>query len=118
MCTVMVVEDDADIRALVAEVLEDDGHHVLQAANGQEALDLLRGGASPALILLDMMMPVLSGAELLELMQDDRALSGFPVVVVSAFANEGNAKGVARFVRKPVSASTLRELVETYAKAS
>jgi CheY-like chemotaxis protein len=118
MPTLMVVEDNDEIRELVADVLEGAGHRVLQAANGQIALDLLRAGQKPALMFLDMMMPVLSGAELLEIMQEDPALSVVPVVVVSAFADDGTAPGVARFVRKPVSSALLRELVETYAKAA
>ncbi len=110
----MIVEDDVDVRELVADVLASDGHFVMQAGNGKEALDMLHAGASPALMLLDMMMPILSGPELLELMRVDEALAKLPVVVVSAF-DAGNVPGVKRFVRKPVSAATLRELVETYA---
>jgi CheY-like chemotaxis protein len=110
----MVVEDDAEVRALVAEVLEADGHSVVQAENGKAALDLLRAGPKPALILLDLMMPVLSGAELIEILQEDLALSTLPVVVVSAFSS-GAAGGVKQFVRKPVSASTLRDLVAEHA---
>ena len=111
----MVVEDDADLRGLIADVLEADGHHVVQAANGREALELLVGGVQPNLILLDLMMPVLSGPELLELFQDDERLAALPVVVVSAFADSGNVRGVKRFLQKPVSASTLRDVVARYA---
>jgi CheY-like chemotaxis protein len=114
---ILVVDDDVDIREVMAEILEDDGHRVLTAANGKEALDLLRSGRRPALIFLDMMMPVLSGPELLELMQRDQNLADLPVVVVSAFADGGEAPGVKRFVQKPVSADTLRDLVAEYARA-
>ncbi len=110
----MVVEDDAEIRVLVTEVLEADGHSVVQAENGAQALDLLRSGTVPALILLDLMMPVLSGPELLEILQEDHALSRVPVVVVSAIADGGKVDGVKRFVRKPASASTLRALAAEY----
>lgn len=113
----MVVEDDADIRTLMAHVLEAAGYHVVQAENGKQALDLLQGGISPALILLDLMMPVLSGPELLEILQADEVLRTLPVVVVSAFDDSGNVDGVKRFVRKPVSASMLCELVARYALA-
>jgi CheY-like chemotaxis protein len=112
--TVLVVEDDADIRQLFADVLEADGYRVLQAGNGGEALDLLRAGAAPALILLDLMMPVMSGAELLEILQHDPELARVPVVVVSAFA-EGTVEGVKRFVQKPVTAAQLQEIASAYA---
>jgi CheY-like chemotaxis protein len=114
--TVLVVEDDIVIRGLIATILEADGHRVVQAANGKEALDVLEAGERPGLILLDLMMPVLSGAELIELLQQDVRLAGLPVVVVSAFSDGGDVRGVKRFVRKPVSASTLRlsSLAETW----
>jgi two-component system, OmpR family, response regulator CpxR len=112
---ILVVDDDVDIREVMAEILEDAGHRVLKAANGKEALDLLQSGKRPALIFLDLMMPVLSGPELLELLQSDQNLADLPVVVVSAFADSGEAPGVKRFVQKPVSASTLRDLVAEYA---
>jgi CheY-like chemotaxis protein len=115
MSTIMVVEDSDDLREVVAAILIGEGHRVLPAANGQEALDLLRSGEAPALIFLDLMMPVLSGAELLELIQEDRKLASYPVVVISAFADEGSAPGVKRFVRKPLSAAIVRELITTYA---
>jgi CheY-like chemotaxis protein len=115
MSTIMVVEDSTDLRELIAAVLTADGHQVVQAANGQEAYDLLRDGHEPSLILLDLMMPVLSGAELLELLQNDANLARLPVVVISAFADGGADSGVKRFVRKPVSATTLRDLVADYA---
>jgi CheY-like chemotaxis protein len=111
----MVVEDDADVRALMSEALEADGHRVVLAENGKAALDLLRRGTRPVLIFLDLMMPVLSGAELLEILRADDALSMLPVVVISAFADSGTVAGVKRFVQKPISLSRVRELVAEYA---
>jgi CheY-like chemotaxis protein len=112
----MVVEDDPDIRQLFAEVLEANGYRVLQAGNGKDALDLLRAGAAPALIFLDLMMPVMSGPELLEVLALDPELARVPVVVVSAFAT-GTVEGVKRFVQKPVSAALLKEIASVYAPA-
>jgi CheY-like chemotaxis protein len=115
MQTILVVEDDAEIRELVAEVLIDAGYLVAEAANGQEALDYLRGGtAAPSLILLDLMMPVLSGPELLEIMASDEKLASLPVVVISAIAERGTAPGVRRFLKKPVSSAVLRKVAAEY----
>lgn len=115
MHTILVVEDDAELRELVADVLVDAGYDVAQAANGQEALDYLREpSARPCLILLDLMMPILSGPELLEIMADDRELAALPVIVVSAVAERGTAPGVKRFLRKPVSSAALRKAVAEY----
>lgn len=110
----MIVEDDVDIRELFADVLEAGGYRVVQAGNGREALDLLRAGAAPALILLDLMMPVMSGAELLDILRHDPELARVPVVIVSAFA-EGTVEGVKRFVQKPVTAALLQEIASAYA---
>jgi two-component system, chemotaxis family, chemotaxis protein CheY len=118
MSTILVVEDDPDLRDLVKHMLRDDGYEVATAANGREALDLLEtGGVDPCLVLLDLMMPVLSGPELLEIMGQDRRLAAVPVVVVSAMS-EGSAPGVSRFLRKPVSTEVLRAVVAEYCPRS
>lgn len=115
MHTILVVEDDAEIRELVADVLTEDGYDVAQAANGQEALDYLRAKRpQPCVILLDLMMPVLSGPELLEILAEDQRLASLPVIVVSAVAERGTAPGVKRFLRKPISAAVLRRVVAEY----
>jgi two-component system chemotaxis response regulator CheY len=119
MHTILVVEDDTEIRELVAEVLGAEGYAVVQAANGQEALDYLRTkGPKPCVILLDLMMPVLSGPELIEIMAEDRKLASLPVVVVSAIAGRGTAPGVKRFLKKPVSSAVLRRVVAEYCGAA
>lgn len=114
MHTILVVEDDPDIRELVSEVLAQVGYQVVEAGNGQEALDFLRANDRPCVILLDLMMPVLSGPELLEIMATDERLAKLPVVVVSAIADRGSAPGVAKFLRKPVASDVLRAAVAEY----
>lgn len=115
MHTVLVVEDDSDIRELFGEVLTQAGYHVVEAQNGQEALDFLRASHDrPCVVLLDLMMPVLSGPELLEIMAEDKRLASLPVVVVSAVADRGEAPGVSRFLRKPVPSEVLRAVVAEY----
>src|SRR5712671_1122475 len=64
--SVLLVEDDAEVRSSVAEILELEGFAVETAVHGQQALDKLRSGACPNVMLLDLMMPVMNGLELLE----------------------------------------------------
>lgn len=83
--TIMVVEDDADVLDVIALTLEDHGYSVLVAANGRQALDKLRAAEHrPALILLDLMMPVMDGRQFREAQRRDPALADVPVVLLSA----------------------------------
>jgi CheY-like chemotaxis protein len=84
--SVLVVDDDEAIRDVIAEVLRDEGYRVTCAENGEQALAELRSPARPDLMLLDLMMPVLSGWEVLEVIAADERLGGVAVVVVSAMA--------------------------------
>jgi CheY-like chemotaxis protein len=81
--SILLVEDCPIVQGAMRMVLEWEGYRVLSAANGQEALDLLRGGARPALILLDVAMPVLDGRAFRKEQKADPDLAGIPVVVVS-----------------------------------
>ena len=115
--SVLVVEDDPDIRETVADVLHEDGYPLATAANGREALDILaRGDEPPGLILLDLMMPIMNGWQFLEEVKD----RDIPVVVMSAYhekdrpvSNGALARRVA-FVRKPIDLRLLLKLVEHY----
>jgi CheY-like chemotaxis protein len=79
----MVVEDDADSRDALADILLSEGYEVRTAANGSEALDTLRCAQPPDVIVLDLMMPVMDGWELRRSMLQDPKLAGIPVIVVS-----------------------------------
>lgn len=99
---VLIVDDDARIRQMMRWALEDEGLVVEAAADGREALDLAAGGA-PALVVLDIMLPVLNG---FEVAQGLRARYGEAVPIL-AVTGDGNAKfkasrvGAYRYVRKP-----------------
>jgi CheY-like chemotaxis protein len=82
--TVFVVEDDADTRDMLKRFLELEGFHVELAANGRQALERLHEGVHPCVIVLDLMMPVMDGWQFREEQIRDQALSGIPVIVVSA----------------------------------
>jgi CheY-like chemotaxis protein len=104
--TILVVDDDEAIREAVGEVLVDEGYRVLFAENGLRALEILRTRA-PAAILLDLMMPVMSGWEVLEAVAESSELARIPIIVLSAMsAPPGHA-----FLSKPVNLDELLELV-------
>ena len=80
----LVVDDDDDLRSLLAEVLEDDGYAVTTAADGAEALRILRSTtARPRLVLLDLVMPLLDGREVCDAMQADADLRDIPVLLLT-----------------------------------
>jgi CheY-like chemotaxis protein len=81
---ILLVEDDPSIQGAVSMLLEREGFTVTCASNGREALQVLGSGADPALILLDMMMPVMNGQEFRQAQQRDPRLASIPVVVLSA----------------------------------
>jgi CheY-like chemotaxis protein len=112
---VLVVDDDFDIRDTLQELLELEGLRVASAANGREALRQLRNGVRPGLILLDLMMPEMSGWEFRGEQLRDPALADIPVVILSAtpdVARTANELRAAGFVRKPFDLDQLLEMVE------
>jgi CheY-like chemotaxis protein len=113
---VLVVDDDRDIRDSLIETLEDYGYQASGAANGAEALAMLRTSPRPCLILLDLMMPVMDGRGFREEQLKNPAWADIPVVVISAYGNvEAQAQELATaFVRKPVSTRPLIDVVRRY----
>lgn len=115
-CTVLVVEDDRDIRESLEDVLTAEGYRVVTAENGRQGLERLREETDPCIILLDLMMPVMSGGEFLAELRANDVLATIPVVVVSAWPDEAafvraQTQG---YVKKPVSLDVLLELVARY----
>jgi CheY-like chemotaxis protein len=111
-----VVDDDPDIREMIALALSMSGIENTVAADGIEALDQLRAGARPGVILLDLMMPRVSGAELLQSIRADVRLAEIPVVILSGAGDCGEtaqALGCACLV-KPVEIDDLLETVRRY----
>ena len=111
----LVVDDDPDVLELSCEWLREEvGCEVYAARHGGEALAVLRGlDAPPRLILLDWMMPVMSGPDLLIYLSEDQALSGIPVVVITASPRAAVPEGV-RVFRKPVALDALLGLVREH----
>jgi CheY-like chemotaxis protein len=82
---VLIVEDDFALREALSAALKDEGYDTKSAANGREALDVLREDPTPCLVISDLMMPVMNGWELYDEMQSDENLQRFPVLFLSAF---------------------------------
>jgi CheY-like chemotaxis protein len=101
---VLVVDDEEDTREALREVVEMVGCSAILVANGQEALDAL-AGFRPCLIILDLLMPVMTGAELLDAMRRDPILADLPVVI-STSAPSRAPPGVP-VIPKPIDLATL-----------
>jgi len=107
--TILVVDDDVDIRKTVASVLEEDDYHVVTAGNGREALTYLTGaGASrPDLILLDMMMPIMDGVAFREQQQRHPELASIPILIFTAFSAPADTSWAAGHLSKPLRLDAL-----------
>jgi CheY-like chemotaxis protein len=112
--TVLVVEDDADIREVMQAALEDEGYQVKTAENGKVGFEILTEYPRPALVLLDMRMPVMDGQAFLELVKLDKSLKDVPIVIVTANASSVNANGAKAVVQKPASLSHILTIVSNY----
>ena len=109
--TVLVVEDEATMRALVRYNLEKAGYRVIEASDGQEALAVARE-AFPDVVVLDWMLPSLSGVEVCRRLRRDRELANTPIIMVTARGDErdriqGLEEGADDYMPKPFSPSEL-----------
>ncbi|MCL2000955.1 MAG: response regulator [Planctomycetes bacterium] len=110
--TVLIVEDSPIIRRLIRDQVKKLGYEAVEAENGAEALEIMRKEL-PDCVILDLMMPVMSGPELLEIMQGDEKLHIVPVIVVTALSDMDKVvycieKGAADYMQKPFRAQVLR----------
>ena len=116
--TVLLVDDYADARATVRDLLEENGYPVVEAANGQQALNILvsQKVSRIGLIVLDLQMPVMDGWEFLKVLRNYVLLSHIPVLVVSAHAKRLEAAAREHLVgclQSPFDVNELLRLVET-----
>jgi CheY-like chemotaxis protein len=117
-CPVLIVEDDADLREMMAQMLSLEGFQAAAVANGFEALKYLHDGHSkPDVILLDLMMPVMDGWEFRRKQQADPAFADVPVIVLSALDQSRAADVQAEaFLKKPLDFDRLLQLVRQYCR--
>lgn len=113
---VLVVEDDAEIRTLVVEILADEGYRVREAIHGREAMAILeeQGGALPSLILLDLMMPVMDGLEVLDALAASERLRRIPVIVTTAAPDKAVGRALVTVIEKPYEIAELLEEIRRY----
>lgn len=113
---ILIVEDDLAIREALKEVLELEGYATLTASNGREGIEILRKSDHPCLVLLDLMMPVMSGWDFLEELKknDTELLKNNPVFVLSAVVDKNTAQGIAGYLKKPMELESVLKAVRNY----
>jgi CheY-like chemotaxis protein len=116
MTRVLVAEDNAVNRELLRELLETRGHSVIEACNGQEALEMIEQ-SRPDLLLLDISMPVLDGFATVRKIRENPELSALPVLAVTAYAMQGDQDNVLNagfdgYLSKPINARDLANELE------
>jgi CheY-like chemotaxis protein len=111
---ILVIEDNDDVRDMMAVTLELEGHRVVTASNGREALYLLHHGVEPCMILLDLMMPVMNGWEFQKAIAREPQLRDIPIVVVSATGNDVDGTHPAAVLPKPIDVDQLLNVVEDF----
>jgi CheY-like chemotaxis protein len=113
--TIMIVDDEADIRDLVKRVLKSEGYDVLEAANGQELFQVLTSHR-PDLILMDVMMPSMDGYELCRRLKSNETYRGIPVVILTVLATAASLRkgldaGAAAYLTKPFDPNVLGDKI-------
>jgi CheY-like chemotaxis protein len=111
--SVLVVEDDEDIREAIGNILEDEGYEVALAEHGEAALALLSEVGRPCLVLVDLVMPKMDGWELMKALSRNDRLATIPIVVMSAASRPERIDGQ-RLVKKPIDLDLLLRIVREH----
>lgn len=112
-CHVLVVDDDDDVREVLTLLLEEHGYQVTTSSNGAQALEHLQSGLRPGAILLDLMMPVMSGWDFWDHVQQSPSYRNIPIIVLTATGLTHGAIGGAPVLPKPVGHTELLALVSS-----
>lgn len=114
---VLIVDDDEDTRDSLRDIIEEEGYTVEVASHGQEALARLANGTKPCFILLDLMMPVMTGIEFLEALRRDPEHVGTPVVLITAWSDQAAmTERVQGFARKPFNLREIFTFIRQYCR--
>jgi CheY-like chemotaxis protein len=115
--TVLLVEDELELREMMQDALELNGYSVVAAGNGKEALDAFARIDHVCLVLLDLLMPEMNGWDFLEAMRARPELADIPVVVHTSAPNQAPT-GATRILPKPTKLSRLLSVVQEYCAAT
>ena len=119
--TILVIDDEDTVRALVTELLEEDGHIVFSAAGGAEGLALLQA-VVPDLILVDQIMPRMNGVEVVQRLRTEEATRRIPIVALTSAsaeeANELSRAGCIAFIPKPFDPAEFGRLIADIIRAT
>jgi len=120
--TILVVDDDPSVGDALKRFLEREGYSTVCANDGREALEILQQGTLPSVLLVDLVMPMMSGWELIERLKRDHSLSRIPVVVISAYPRVVAPAKLRHInlpvVGKPFQMDDLMDTIRSVAKTS
>ncbi len=116
MAKILAVEDEPSLQKLLEYQLKRIGHEIRVATDGQQALEMVKSDR-PVLVLLDVMLRVIGGFQVLRSLQDDKTTNGIPVIMLSAKGQQhdiaaGIEKGVFDYITKPFNIPSLSERIE------
>jgi two-component system chemotaxis response regulator CheY len=111
--SVLVVEDDEDIREAIGNILEDEGYEVALAEHGEHALALLSELERPCLLLVDLVMPEMDGWQLMKALSKNDRLATIPVVIMSAVTRPAHIDGQ-RVIKKPLDLDIMLRIVREH----
>lgn len=115
---ILVVDDNASIRMTMQQLLESEGHLVLTANNGQHAFEVLATETTPALIFLDIMMPVMNGYEFLKQLRANPKYASIVVIVMSATEKASDIVGANHFLQKPPGIESILSFANQYSSSN
>jgi CheY-like chemotaxis protein len=121
MNSILIIEDDGDIREALLEILTSEGYEVHTATHGQEGLDYLKTAPKPpGLIVLDLMMPVMDGWHFRNQQLQNAALARIPVIVITAEGNatqKAKAMNASAGISKPIDLDEFLKTIKTWITA-
>jgi CheY-like chemotaxis protein len=117
--TILIIDDDADFRKLLAHLLKREGYEIAEAVDGEKALDYLwySGKPAPSLIILDLIMPVMDGWKFRGIQKSDPKISHVPVIVITSgqtAEQDISSVQVSAFLKKPIQIDFLLRTVKTH----
>lgn len=111
---ILVIEDDLALQNVMRDVLMSEGFTAHVARNGKHAFEVISKEGDPALIFLDIMMPIMNGHEFLKLFRAEGVNAHVPVIVMSANTQEADVIGATHFLKKPASLENVLSLAQKY----